>query len=123
MNESLLVFAMVTDILRPLLLAAGIVFAVVATVDWAVRTRRINPFSGTARFMRGRVDPRIAGVERQVTRVGGHAASTPWWALVAYVVCAALLLAALPARKMSHAARGILRSPPETAARQNSRRP
>ena len=94
MNESLLVFAMVTDILRPLLLAAGIVFAVVATVDWAVRTRRINPFSGTARFMRGRVDPRIAGVERQVTRVGGHAASTPWWALVAYVVCAALLLAA-----------------------------
>ena len=95
MNESLLVFAMVTDILRPLLLAAGIAFALVATVDWAVRTRRINPFSGIARFMRGRVDPRIAGVERQVMRVGGHAASTPWWALVAYVVCAALLLAAL----------------------------
>ncbi|MCY7379042.1 MAG: YggT family protein [Gemmatimonadaceae bacterium] len=95
MNESLLVFAMVTDLLRPLLLAAGIVFAVVATVDWAVRTRRINPFSGIARFMRGRVDPRIAGVERQVMRVGGHAASTPWWALVAYVVCAVLFLAAL----------------------------
>ena len=95
MNESLLVFAMVTDILRPLLLAAGIVFAVVATVDWAVRTRRIKPFSGIARFMRGRVDPRIAGVERQVMRVGGHAASTPWWALFAYVVCAVLFLAAL----------------------------
>ena len=95
MNESLLVFAMVTDILRPLLLAAGIAFAFVATVDWAVRTRRINPFSGIARFMRARVDPCIAGVERQVTRVGGHAAATPWWALVAYVVCAALLLAAL----------------------------
>ena len=95
MNESLLVFAMVTDILRPLLLAAGIVFGAVATVDWAVRTRRINPFSGIARFMRGRVDPRIAGVERQVMRVGGHAASTPWWALVAYVICAVLFLAAL----------------------------
>ncbi|MEO7713638.1 MAG: YggT family protein [Gemmatimonadaceae bacterium] len=95
MNESLLVFAMVTDLLRPLLLAAGIMLAVVATVDWAVRTRRINPFSGIARFMRGRVDPRIAGVERQVVRVGGNAASTPWWALVAYVVCAVLFLAAL----------------------------
>jgi uncharacterized protein YggT (Ycf19 family) len=45
--------------------------------------------------MRARVEPRLAGVERQVLRVGGHPTATPWWALVAYVVCAALLLAAL----------------------------
>jgi YggT family protein len=41
------------------------------------------------------VDPRIAGVERQVARVGGHPSATPWWALVVYVVAAALVLAAL----------------------------
>jgi YggT family protein len=95
MNEALVALARVSDILRTVLLAGGIVFAGVAALDWGVRTRRINPFSGVARFMRGRVDPRIAGVERQVARVGGHASATPWWALVAYVVCAALLLAAL----------------------------
>lgn len=94
MNEALVVLAVVSDTLRTLLLAGGIAFAGLATVDWAVRTRRINPFSGVARFMRNRVEPRLAGVERQVTRVGGHPASTPWWALVGYVVLGALLLAA-----------------------------
>jgi YggT family protein len=95
MNEVIAVLALVSSTLRTLLLAGGLVFAGVALVDWAVRTRRINPFSGVARFMRARVEPRIAGVERQVARVGGHPSSTPWWALVVYVVAAALLLAAL----------------------------
>jgi YggT family protein len=95
MNEALLVLAMISDVLRTLLLIGGLAFAGVATVDWAVRTRRINPFNGVARFMRARVEPRLAGIERQVARVGGHPSATPWWALVAYVVVAALLLAAL----------------------------
>jgi YggT family protein len=95
MNEVLVVIAQVSDSLRTMLLVGGIVLAGIATVDWAVRTRRINPFNGVARFMRSRVEPRLAGVERQVTRAGGHPSSTPWWALVMYVVCAALLLAAL----------------------------
>ena len=95
MNDALGALALVSGSLRTLLLVGGIVFGVVAAVDWAVRTRRINPFSGVARFMRSQVEPRIAGVERQVSRVGGHPTSTPWWALVMYVVCAVLLLAAL----------------------------
>ncbi|HET9010882.1 MAG TPA: YggT family protein [Gemmatimonadaceae bacterium] len=95
MNEVLVALALVTDTMRTLLLVGGIVFAGVAAMDWAVRTRRINPFNGVARFMRARVEPRFAGVERQVARAGGHPASTPWWALVAYVVCALLLLALL----------------------------
>jgi YggT family protein len=95
MNEAISVLVLVSGTLRTLLLAGGVVFAGVALVDWAVRTRRINPFSGVARFMRTRVEPRIAGVERQVARVGGHPSSTPWWALVVYVVAAVLSLAAL----------------------------
>lgn len=95
MNDALGALALVSASLRTLLLVGGVMFGAVAAVDWAVRTRRINPFSGVARFMRSRVEPRIAGVERQVSRVGGHPSSTPWWALVMYVVCAVLLLAAL----------------------------
>jgi YggT family protein len=94
MNEAVTVLALVSSALRTLVLGGGLVFAGVALADWAVRTRRISPFSGVARFMRTRVEPRIAGVERQVVRAGGHASSTPWWALVVYIVAALLLLGA-----------------------------
>ena len=95
MTQALAAFAALSALLRTVLLGAGLVFAAVAAADWAVRTRRINPFSGVARFLRGAVDPRLAGIERQVMRAGGHQSATPWWALVAYVVVAALLLAAV----------------------------
>lgn len=87
--------ASLTALLRTALLVVGVGLAGVATLDWAVRTRRINPFSGVARFMRARVEPRTAGIERQVIRAGAHATSTPWWALLAYIVFALLALAAV----------------------------
>src|SRR5258707_12169533 len=82
-----------TEVLRSVLLPGGVAMVVLAADDWAVRTRRINPFSGVARFMRAQVDPRLDGIERQVLRAGGHPSATPWWAVVAYVVIAALALA------------------------------
>jgi YggT family protein len=94
MTEVLAALAAFSAFLRSALLGAGVAFAAVATLDWAARTRRLNPFSGLARFLRANVDPRLAGVERQVLKAGGHPSSTPWWALVAYVVVAALVLAA-----------------------------
>lgn len=95
MLQSLTALAAVTQFLRSAFLVGGIVLAGVATLDWAVRTRRLNPFGGVARLLRARVDPRLAGVERQVIRAGGHATMTPWWGLVAFVVIAALTLAML----------------------------
>ena len=81
--------------LRTALFAGAVVVTAIAAVDWAVRTRRITPFNGVARFTRARVDPRLAGIERQVVRAGGHPSATPWWALLAYVVLALLLMAAV----------------------------
>ena len=95
MIQVLTALTALTVVLRSVLLAGGIAIAAVAVADWAVRTRRISPFSGVARLMRSTVDPRLAGIERQVVRVGGHPSATPWWALVAYVVLASLLLAGL----------------------------
>jgi YggT family protein len=95
MIESLTALAALTQFLRSAFLVGGIVLAGVAAVDWAVRARRLNPFGGVARFLRTRVDPRLSGVERQVIRAGGRATATPWWALVAYVVLAALALGVL----------------------------
>lgn len=95
MTQALVALAALTAVLRSVLLGVGILLAATAAADWAARTRRLNPFGGPARFLRGTVDPRLAGIERQVLRAGGHPSVTPWWALVAYVVVAALLLAAL----------------------------
>ena len=71
------------------------VFAVICVVDWAVRTRRINAFNPVARYFRSTIDPFIAPIERRVVRAGGLPSAAPWWALVAAVVGAILLLSLL----------------------------
>ena len=84
-----------TAFLRIAFLAGGVVLGAVAAADWAVRTRRLNPFGSVARFLRARVDPRLSGIERQVLRAGGLPTATPLWALLAYVIAAMLVLAAM----------------------------
>ncbi len=68
------------------------VAAVIAVLDWLVRTRRINPFNPIARFSRHAIDPLLAPVERRVVRSGGMPQNAPWWALVAIVVAGIILL-------------------------------
>jgi YggT family protein len=82
-------------ILRPTLFALAAVLLVVAAVDWAVRTRRISPFSSVARFFRSTIDPLLAPVERRIVRSGGVPSHAPWYALGAVVVAGILLLAIL----------------------------
>ncbi|HTK48670.1 MAG TPA: YggT family protein [Gemmatimonadaceae bacterium] len=92
MTDALLALAALSQVLRSVFLVAGVALAAVAAADWAVRTRRLNPFGGVARFLRARVDPRLVGVERQVLRAGGRPSTTPWWALLLYIVAALLVL-------------------------------
>ena len=90
--------ALVTDFdlivhgLRVALFVAAVVLGVVALVDWLVRTRRISPFSGLARFFRRTVDPLMVPVERAVLRAGGQPAAAPWWSLVAVVAGGVVVL-------------------------------
>jgi YggT family protein len=79
-------------ILRPVFFAGGVVLAALAGLSYAVRTRRINPFSSVARVTRGSIDPLFAPVERRVVRAGGHPTTVPWWALAAFVVAGIVLL-------------------------------
>jgi YggT family protein len=95
MTTLLAAIATFTAFLRLAFLAGGVVLATVAAADWAVRTRRLNPFGSVARFLRVRVDPRLTGIERQVLRAGGRPTATPLWALMAYVIVAMLVLAGL----------------------------
>jgi len=87
--------ATLTAFLRGAFLVGGVVLGAVAAADWAVRTRRLNPFGSVARFLRARVDPQLVGIERRVLRAGGRPTATPLWALMAYVIAARLVLAGL----------------------------
>jgi YggT family protein len=77
------------------LLALGALVAVACVLDWAVRTRRINPFSRTARFVRARIDPFMAPVERVVLRTGGVPSAAPLWMIVGFAIFGILLVSAL----------------------------
>jgi len=88
-------YAVFVGAVRTTLFFAAAVAAVICGVDWAVRTRRLNPFGRTARFFRGRVDPVMYPVERVVVRAGGVPSSAPWWALVAVIVGGIVLITLL----------------------------
>ena len=95
MTSVIATFDLVLWALRRIVLAAVVVFALVAFVDWLVRTRRISPFSGIARFFRTSISPVMAPVERRVVRAGGLPSNAPWWTLVAVVVGGIVVLSLL----------------------------
>ena len=92
MSNFIFAYGAALSVLRVVLLYSAAALAVVFAVDWLVRTRRLSPFGGVARFFRSSVDPLLAPVERTVVRAGGTPASAPWWALVAVVVGGIILL-------------------------------
>ena len=94
-NSLLVGFDTVIAALRMVLFAVGAGMAVVAGLSYATRTRRISPFGPLARFVRGRVDPLIAPVERRVVRAGAQPASAPWWALAAVLVAGIAIISVL----------------------------
>lgn len=79
-------YATIVAIIRVALFYAGIAVAAICAFDWAVRTRRINPFNRVARFFRGSVEPLMAPVERIVVRAGGLPSSAALWTVVAFAV-------------------------------------
>jgi YggT family protein len=117
MNDVFGVLRAVSEGLRYALFAAAVVVGIVALVDWAVRTRRLNPFGAIARFFRRSVDPLLVPIERRVVRAGGRPASAPLWALGVVVIGGLLLIAlfdfvtrqiAFAAAAVSTGPRGVL---------------
>ena len=72
---------------------AGILVAVICLFDWAVRTRRINPFNRVARFSAECRSSHAAGGTRDFA--AGSAGFAPWWALVAFAVFGIALITVL----------------------------
>lgn len=82
----------VPAVLRVALFVLAVLLAIVALLDWMVRTRRINAFNPIARFLRRTVDPLLRPIERRVVAHGGMPTAAPWWALGVVVVGGIILL-------------------------------
>jgi YggT family protein len=95
MDQALSAYASFVQIVRHVLFWVALVVAIIALLDWLVRTRRVQPFGAIARFCRHYVDPLMRPVERRIVRSGGQPASAPWWSLVVVVVGGLLLIALL----------------------------
>ena len=95
MQTFLNAFDSTLSMLRLGLFGLAALLALVCAVDWAVRTRKLSPFSPIARFMRANIDPLMRPIERRVVRAGGLPSSAPWWALGAVVLAGILLLGVL----------------------------
>jgi YggT family protein len=95
MDQALNAYASFVQIVRQVLFWVALVVAIIALLDWLVRTRRVQPFGAIARFCRRYVDQLLRPVERRIVRSGGQPASAPWWSLVVVVVGGLLLIALL----------------------------
>jgi YggT family protein len=90
------IFDLALALLRPAVFVAGALTAVAALGSWAVRTRRLQPFSPVAKFLRSSVDPwLVAPMERRLLRAGGTPYAAPWWALAVVIIGGLLLISGL----------------------------
>jgi len=73
--------ALLDSVTRGFVVAVFIYAVVVAATHWAVRSRRLNPFGGWARFVRRISEPVLRPLERRILRAGGSPSDAPLWLL------------------------------------------
>lgn len=90
------ILGLALGLVRTFVFVAGVVAALGALGSWAVRTRRISPFSALARFIRSSIDPwLVAPMERRLLRAGGTPYAAPWWGLAVVVLGGLFLIWAI----------------------------
>jgi len=67
------------EIIRYSVFALFVGAAAVAAGGWAVRTRRVSPFSPLGRTLRNATDPILKPIEYRLVRSGGNPVNAGWW--------------------------------------------
>lgn len=76
-----MIAALLDSVTRGFVIAVFAYAVVVAATHWAVRSRRLNPFGGWARFVRRISEPVLRPLERRILRAGGSPSDAPLWLL------------------------------------------
>jgi len=74
------------DLIRYAVFGVFVASTAVAVGSWAVRTRRIHPFSKTGQIVRRTSDVVLSPFETWLVRRGGLPQNAPWWLLGVTVV-------------------------------------
>ncbi|MCH7474509.1 MAG: YggT family protein [Gemmatimonadetes bacterium] len=82
------------EVLRYTVFGIFAVASAAAIGSWAVRTRRISPFSKSANFIRRSTDPILKPIESQLLRRGGNPQNAEWWLLGGTVVGGIVIISA-----------------------------
>jgi YggT family protein len=93
-EQTLAGYAAFVAVVRYVVFGLAVVAAIVATLDWLVRTRRLPPFGAIARFCRRVIDPLMLPIEQRIVRKGGQPQNAPWYTLV-FIIVGGLILFAL----------------------------
>lgn len=86
-----MIAALIDSLTRGLVVVAFAYAVVVAGTHWAIRSRRLNPFGGWARFVRRISEPLLRPLERRILHAGGSPSDAPLW-LLGIVVVGGLVL-------------------------------
>jgi YggT family protein len=70
---------MVMEILRYAVFGAVALSGLAALGSWAVRSRKIGPFSKSAQLIRRTTDPVLQPIERMLHERGGNPQNAEWW--------------------------------------------
>lgn len=76
-----MIATLLDSVTRGFVVAVFVYAVVVAATHWAVRSRRLNPFGGWARFVRRISEPVLRPLERRILRAGGSPSDAPLWLL------------------------------------------
>lgn len=76
-----MIAALLDSVTRGFVIAVFAYAVVVAATHWAVRSRRLSPFGGWARFVRRISEPVLRPLERRILRAGGSPPDAPLWLL------------------------------------------
>jgi YggT family protein len=76
----------ILDFTQRILLGLAIIAGAVCLIDWAIRTRQLNPFGPTARFFRRWIDPLLKPIETMIARRGGLPQQAPFYAFMVVIV-------------------------------------
>ena len=77
---------MILALVRGLVFGVFVFCAIVAIGNWALLTRRINPFGRFGQLIRRATDPVLRPIERAVRNRGGNPRNAGWWLFGASLV-------------------------------------
>ncbi len=89
MDALIRAFSAAIAVARSFSLALVVLWSILAVLVYLVRAKKVQPFSGAGRFIRGSLDPLVRPFDRRLARHGVIGMLVPLWSIVIVIVAVA----------------------------------